>query len=47
MQKFKNSSIFHPSCRTRHRGGPKNSSLELWKKNRYLASGSFKGKDLV
>jgi hypothetical protein len=31
------------NCRTRHRGGPQNNS-RLWKKNRYLASGSFREK---
>jgi len=30
-------------CRTRHRGGSKINS-RLWKKNRFLASGSLKGK---
>ena len=33
-------------CRTRHRGGPQ-IILELWKKNRYLTSCSFRGKGLV
>jgi uncharacterized protein YdeI (YjbR/CyaY-like superfamily) len=34
------------NCRTRYRGGPQNNS-RLWKKNRYLASCSFRGKGLV
>jgi len=35
-------------CRTRHRGGPKiNPRFILWKKNRYLASCSFRGKGLI
>ena len=32
-------------CRTRHHGGPKN-NLDLWKKNRFLASCSFRKKAL-
>jgi len=44
---FKSSCVFgFSSCRTRHRGGSQNNS-RLWKKNKYLASCSFKEKYLI